>query len=218
MIMRSRQAAVLCVLLGAGTATAEPGLPPLQDGDLVFQTSQSSQSAAILAATGHPFTHMGLIRLDPTGPVVIEAQAGVIETPLAEWIARGAGGQVAIYRDADLTPDAAETVLRAAGGLLGRPYDPFFRMGDEAIYCSELAWLAYAAAGVEIGRVERLGDLDLGDGEVQALIASRWTADPDCAADADSLEACLAILQERALVTPASIAEDARFSLVVSTY
>ena len=35
--------------------------PQLQDGDLIFQTSQSSQSKAIQLATKSKFSHMGMI-------------------------------------------------------------------------------------------------------------------------------------------------------------
>ncbi len=213
-------AALAAVLMTAGTVAAEglPGLPGLQNGDLVFQGSQSGQSAAILAATGHPFTHMGLLRIDGDRILVVEAWSEVMATPFDTWIARDPGRQVAIYRDPTLTADEGLRVVEAAERLKGRPYDIFFRFGEEAIYCSELAWIAYAAIGREIGAVERLGDLNIGDARVQGLIEARWDRDPDCAAGASDLAGCLSILRERELVTPASIALDPQLELVFSSF
>ena len=55
---------VLLACLAAHAAACEPrpaALPPLQSGDLVFQTSRSRQSAAIQAATHSPLSHVGLV-------------------------------------------------------------------------------------------------------------------------------------------------------------
>ncbi len=122
---------VILILLITGQLAAAP---TLRDGDLVFQTSQSRQSAAILAATGRSLTHMGIIRLRDGEPYVIEAWRSVEETPLDDWIARGEGGRYRVYRVEYLAPEQAEMAIEAARGYLGWPYDPFFRDGDEAIY------------------------------------------------------------------------------------
>lgn len=53
----------------------------------------------------------------------------------------------------------------------GRPYDLRFAWGTEAIYCSELVWLAYHdALGVEVGRLGRLRDFNLNSPDARKLI------------------------------------------------
>lgn len=202
----------------AGPCLADPVYPPLRDGDLVFQSSSSGQSGAVLAATGHPFTHMGIVKIADGRALVVEAWSEVMATPLDDWVARDAGGQVAIYRDPALSPAKAAGVVAAAEGFYGRPYDIFFLFGEDEIYCSELAWLAYRAIGLEIGQVERLGDLNISDARVQALIEARWQRDPVCAAKAEGFEDCVKLLAGREMVTPASIAEDPRFELIFSSF
>ncbi|MBM7045168.1 hypothetical protein JTP94_08340 [Rhizobium lusitanum] len=103
--------AILCACLVVGTlyATAGGDYPPLQDGDLIFQTSTSSQSSAIIFATGSAFSHMGIIKNDSGAITVIEAAARVKETPLKTWVNRGLLRRVAIYRDPPHTRKSAAT-------------------------------------------------------------------------------------------------------------
>ena len=63
----------ILLLLAAGSlyaTTAEVNFPPLKNGDLIFQTSTSSQSSAIFVATGakaniaYFFEHRGSLELD----------------------------------------------------------------------------------------------------------------------------------------------------------
>jgi len=62
-------AIVLAVMVWRAYAPA----PTLQAGDLIFQTSKSRQSSAILAATLSPYTHMGIVAKKGGAWVVIEA-------------------------------------------------------------------------------------------------------------------------------------------------
>jgi hypothetical protein len=114
-------ALVLLICLAAGSlyATTNGDLPPLQDGDLIFQTSTSGQSSAILIATADPFSHMGIIKNDGTGIKVIEAASIVKETPLQEWINRGLLKRLAIYRDPDLTKNKPSIFLPRPGSCMG---------------------------------------------------------------------------------------------------
>jgi hypothetical protein len=193
-------------------------LPQLRTGDLVFQSSTSGQSAAVLAATGHPYTHMGIVRLTEAGPVVVEAWSTVRETPLQEWMGQGDGRRITVLRDGRLDEAAAESMVGAAREYLGRPYDIFFLFGNEGIYCSELPWLAYQAIGVPLGSVQRFGDLNVADAAVQGLIAERWERDPVCAEQAGSAEECAGLLLAREMITPAAVAEDPNMTLIYSTF
>jgi Permuted papain-like amidase enzyme, YaeF/YiiX, C92 family len=208
---------IIAAILLASPAFADD-LPALRNGDLVFQTSTGGQSAAVLAATGHPYTHMGLVRITPQGPVVIEAWSTVRETPMAQWTRQGAGGHITILRDKRLDDGQATAMAEAATRYLGRPYDIFFLFGNDGIYCSELPWLAYQTIGVPLGDVQRFAELNIAETAVQALIAERWQRDPVCADQAGSPADCQVLLMDRQMITPAAVAADPHLQVIYSNY
>src|SRR5262245_37657841 len=157
----TRIAIALLLTLFVPTANAVQGTPELKDGDLIFQTSKSSQSLAIQRATGSRYSHMGMIFLRDGKPYVFEAVATVRLTPLDRWIARGAGQHYVVkrLRDANktLTPAALDKLKVASKRFEGRPYDLAFDWSDSRIYCSELVWKAYdRALGVRIGKLQKV--------------------------------------------------------------
>ncbi len=191
-------------------------VPALRDGDLVFQSSHSRQSTAILAATRSAYTHMGIIERHSDGLYVVEADGPVKTTPLGVWIARGRFGRYAVYRYRGLTSAQAAAVLRAAHVYDGRPYDLFFSFDNRAIYCSELPWLAFRAAGVPVGQVETLGALHVDSALTGRLIRARWRQDPACAGL--SFDACVSVLRRRPMITPKAMARDPHLDRVYSNY
>jgi len=219
-------AAVVAVVVAAAaawltlTAVSAEELPPLKSGDIVFQYSGSSQSLPILLATRSPYTHMGIVDLDRAGgPYVIEAGAKVTLTPLAEWIDDGSG-LVTVKRFEGLGPQQITSILEAAYRRLGKPYDIFFLNGEDQIYCSELVQLAYRdGAGVELGTVERVADLDIDYAPVRQLIESRWRRNPLCKdGKAQTFEQCYGTILQQSLISPASIARDPRLTMVFSNF
>ncbi len=159
--------------------SAQPFDPArLRDGDLVFHTSRSSQSAAIALATDSPWTHVGLVLFDGGRPYVYEAIQPVSRTPLAAWAARGVGGHVRVKRLVDaehrLTPAVLAAMRARLHDWMGRSYDAWFQWDDARLYCSELVYKLYALdAGVPLGALVPMRALRLGEPEVQALIAKR---------------------------------------------
>jgi len=170
----------MCVgLLGLLETACRPHAPAVRDGDLIFQTSRSSQSLAIQRATGSPYSHMGLIFIRDGQPYVFEAVATVRLTPLDRWIARGEGHHFVVkrLRSADTVLDSGgiNRLHTAALRLAGRPYDLTFEWSDERIYCSELVWKAYdRGLGIDIGALQTLRDFKLTDPIVQAKMRERY--------------------------------------------
>ena len=198
--------------------TAEVEFPPLKNGDLIFQTSTSSQSSAIFVATGNSYTHMGIIKSGPSGFVVIEAAGVVKETPLRDWVNRGLLNRVAVYRDETLTNEQSQIILSSAEKYYGRGYDIFFSFNNQAIYCSELPYLAFGAAGIPIGRVQKVSDLNFDNALVKKIIEQRWQRHEECTAKNYDFEQCYDHILKQSLVTPASIAEDKQFARIFSNY
>ena len=198
-------------------AAAQP-LPSWRDGDLVFQQSRSAQSEAIRIASGSVYTHMGIVRLTAEGPVVIEASRVVTETPLQTFLARGAGGHFAVYRVPSLSKEKQSQVIASARTYLGRPYDIYFRLGRETIYCSELPFYAFQSAGISLGHIDRFGDLSNRNAKVKALFLSRWLSHPDCKGVARDAASCWKLIQGQGIVTPISIAEDRQVERIYSNF
>lgn len=208
---------VAALLFGSWALSSDP-LPPLKDGDLVFHTSKSSQSAAIFAATAHPFTHMGIVKIVNGQALVVEAGGKVGETTLAKWIGRGVLQRVAIYRHRSVNPQNARRILAAAVGYYGKPYDIFFSFDNDAIYCSELPFYAYRAVGIEIGQVEKISELNVNNVLAQKLMESRWEKHPICRDNGYDFDECRARIYNQRLITPASIAGDGNFRKIYSNY
>jgi hypothetical protein len=208
-------AAIALAFAAAVSAEAKP-FAQWRNGDLIFQQSTGGQSAAVIAATGSRFTHMGIVALRKGRAVVIEAGGVVSETPLAAFVARGKGGRYAVYRIRDLTLIQWAVAEMTARMMYGRPYDIFFREGADHIYCSELPHLVFKSARIDLGRRERFGDLAVDNAAVRAIFLRRWQLHPDCRGlDADR---CWRRIQDQRIVTPASIARDPDVRLVYSNF
>lgn len=169
----------LFVLLPAWYAFGEPPAPVVKDGDIIFQTSRSSQSIAIQRATGSRYSHMGIIFIRNGVPLVFEAVQTVRSIPLKKWTARGAGGHFVVKRLADadriLTAEAVGRMRKTAKTFEGRPYDLTFAWSDDRIYCSELVWKIYERAlGIQIGSLQRLREFRLDDPSVRKKMKERY--------------------------------------------
>jgi uncharacterized protein YycO len=164
--------AILLIL----TVTAASAAEPLQEGDIIFQTSRSSQSLAIQQATKSPYSHMGVVLSKDGKLMVFEASATVRYTPLQAWIARGDGGRYVVKRLQGGLTAAQKGALRAfAGPYEGKPYDLTFEWSDSRIYCSELVWKMYKRAlGVEVGALQKLKEFDLTSKAVRAKMQERY--------------------------------------------
>ena len=64
-----------------------------QDGDIIFQSSRSSQSIAIQRATKSKYSHMGIVYIRNGEAFVYETIEPVMLTPFGDWVARGDGGK-----------------------------------------------------------------------------------------------------------------------------
>jgi hypothetical protein len=148
----------------------------LRDGDIIFHTSRSAQSAAIQRATNSPWSHMGVIFLRDGKPYVYEAIATVRYTPLERWTARGDGGHYVVKRlKRGLPAGQAALLRRTAGKYAGKPYDLYFEWSDARIYCSELVWKIYRdALDLEVGVRQKLREFDLTDPAVKARMRERY--------------------------------------------
>ncbi|WP_264529804.1 YiiX family permuted papain-like enzyme [Flavobacterium sp. N502540] len=151
----------------------------IQDGDLIFQTSQSPQCEAVRIATNSKFSHCGII-YDINGKwFVFEAVQPVKLTPFNEWIQHGKEAKYLVKRlknsDKVLTPVVLQKMKAYSQQFDGREYDAYFEWSDTRIYCSELIWKIYKnAANIELSKLKQLKDFNLTDQRVQKIIKERY--------------------------------------------
>jgi hypothetical protein len=152
----------------------------LRDGDLIFQESTSRQSEMVRTLTESRWTHMGVVFIEPSGAVVLEAMSPVRKTPIQRWVEKGQDGRYVVKRlrdaDAKLPPAVIERMRKLGTTWVGRPYDLRFGWDDQSLYCSELAYKLFEqVSDVRIGKLERAEDMNLDDERVQRAMRSRFS-------------------------------------------
>lgn len=149
-----------------------------QNGDIIFQSSQSAQSKAVELATQSPYSHMGIIVIkNDNKPYVFEASSKVIYTPLDKWIARGVSKDYVIKRlkNRTLSESDISSLKQVARTFENKPYDIWFGWEDNYIYCSELVWKIYdRALNIQIGKLQTIKEFNLSSPAVKQKLKERY--------------------------------------------
>jgi len=198
-------------------AEASAPFPNLQNGDLVFHTSQSKQSYAIMWASKSLRSHVGVIDRRGKKIYVIEAIGRVSRTPLEIWIARGRLKRWEAYHDPRLMDEQRARMVEAAKTYLGRPYDLHFTSGNKEIYCSELVALAYEKIGLLLGKWQKVRELDVDNPLVRKLALQRWKRHPVCKGQ-KTFDACWPKILEDTLISPEALTQEKALVRVFSNY
>ena len=168
-----RVASGVIVLLCAGVSAAEP--PALREGDIVFSGSSAGQGGAIIAATGSPYTHCGIVFLSEGKPMVLEAVQPVGVVSLETFKSRSKPGTFMARRlKTTLTPANYQLARTWAEAQIGKNYDARFTWDDDTLYCSELVWKIFQHGGVELCAPRRFRDYHLDDPKVKKIIEERY--------------------------------------------
>lgn len=152
------------------------------DGDIIFQSSMSGQSAAIQVATNSKYSHCGIVFLEEGKPFVLEAVQPVKLTPLKKWITHGDDHHFVVKRlvdrEGELSKSETDKMKDLGDAWLGKNYDITFEWDDSRIYCSELVWKLYErAAGIELCELQELRDFDLSSTIVSRIVEERYGSD-----------------------------------------
>jgi hypothetical protein len=192
-------------------------IPSYQNADVIFQTSSSHQSNAIMWASKSLYSHVGLVETTSDKTYVIEAISKVSRTPIETWIARGRLHRYAVYRNENLNSQTKGEIVAAAKQLLGRKYDIFFTSNNLEIYCSELVALAYQKSNISIGSFQKVSALDVDNFLVKKLVRARWRKHPVCK-HSTTFDECWPKILEDKLITPIGLTTDQNLKLVFSNY
>ena len=138
---------LMASLLAVNVLKSQPApvTSALKEGDIVFQTSKSTQSKYIILATKSQWSHCGIIIEKTDGLYVLEAITTVSLTPYQQWVERGRGKRVRVKRYTE------DPVKIKYSKYLGKLYDKAFKFGNSKWYCSELVYDIYKRQlGVEL--------------------------------------------------------------------
>lgn len=128
----------------------------LQEGDIVFIESQSSQSPYIKACTMSKWTHCGIVVNTPEGMKVLEASKTVRLTPFAKFIGSAKNENWCTRR-----PKQTISTPIQYQKYLGQPYDLEFKFNNGKMYCSELVWLIYKEHGIELCKPRKVSSFTM---------------------------------------------------------
>ena len=172
----------LSLLVGFALKSNEEGSKAdWQNGDIVFQDSESTQSKAIKLATNSKYSHCGIVMNLNDEWMVLEAVQPVRVVPVKEWIAQGTDSEYSKKRLKDkdmLTTEVANKMWKIGESYIGKNYDIFFDWSDDRLYCSELVYKIYQrGAGLELGTMKKLKEYNLNRKEVQEQLKLRYGAD-----------------------------------------
>jgi hypothetical protein len=179
-----------------------------QNGDIIFQTSESPQCEAVRIATNSKFSHCGIIYEINGNLFVFEAVQPVKLTPLEDWIVHGRDKKYMVKRLKNaatiLTPDTVQKMKDYSQKFMGKEYDAFFEWTDTRIYCSELVWKIYKnGANIELSKLQKLKDFNLTDERVKKILKERYGND---------------IPLDEKVVSPSNLADSDLLLTVVDTY
>ena len=141
---------IMSMLLLAGCGNSID-VADLQEGDVVFIESQSSQSPYIKVGTMSKWTHCGVVVNTPQGMKVLEASKTVRLTPFAKFIGSAKNENWTVKR-----PKLKLTKPISYSKYLGLPYDLEFKFNNGKMYCSELVWLVYKNQGIELSKPRKV--------------------------------------------------------------
>ena len=173
--------ALACAGLAAGMAahahasadaTAPAALPSepvaelarsLQVGDIVFTRIGAYPFRKVAEATGTWTNHVGIV-LDVSGaePTIGESRFPLSgSTTLSRFVARSAGGRVAVMRlPVPLTPAQQQAIAAAAAQRRHVFYDTGFDAHSHRQFCSRyVREVLQQAAGVEVGQIQSFRQL-----------------------------------------------------------
>ena len=149
-----------------------------KDGDIIFQSSPSPQSAAIEEATNSPYSHCGIIFYENGVPYVYEAVQPVGKRSLEDWIESGVNEMYVIKRLIDSTllgPGEMQSLKNFALSQFGKNYDGVFNWSDKEMYCSELVYKSFwNACHIKLANLLPLRDFNIDGPIVRKIMKERY--------------------------------------------
>ncbi len=158
-------------------------LPPVIEGDLIFQNALDEQSIAFGKATKSKYNNVGIIYIRPKDRtyMVLDTRDSIHGIPLSEWMVKGDAHHIALLRlknsNIILNEKKTPQLRMTAKTLKSKKYDPYFSWSDDAFYSSEMIWKLYKiGAQIELSTLGKVSQLDLSGALVQQQMKNKYGA------------------------------------------
>lgn len=149
-------------------------------GDLVFQISGSAQAEAVRLVTGATYGHVGIVFVNDGQVRILEAGGpGVHYSSFETFVNRTQDRSYVVKRLKEsrtlISPESLARMQMHGEAFVGLRYDRVFSWTDAEMYCTELVWKIYERVlGVELGKLNKLGDFNLAHPGVQSILEERY--------------------------------------------
>ncbi|MES2863135.1 MAG: YiiX family permuted papain-like enzyme [Bacteroidota bacterium] len=168
-----------CIALLFSCGNSKTNTTEFQNGDIIFQTSESQQCEAVRIATNSKFSHCGIIFIENGKTYVYEAVQPVKITPFESWISHGRDSKYVVKRlkksGTQLSEEQLSEMKKYGEKMLDKNYDIYFGWSNSEIYCSELVWKIYKnGANIELCNTKELKDFNLDNPIVQRIMYQRY--------------------------------------------
>lgn len=124
----------ICIFIPNVLKSSNINLSKVKEGDIIFQTSKSSQSPFIMVATHSRWSHCGVVEKNNKF-YVLEASSTVRLTPIKEFVNRGRFGSYKIRRVFD------KPMKIKYKKYLGAKYDLAFKFDNDILFRVSLSYL-----------------------------------------------------------------------------
>jgi Permuted papain-like amidase enzyme, YaeF/YiiX, C92 family len=141
----------------------------LRDGDIVFRRGDARllhgyfpMSRFLANCSNSPFSHTGVVAIEEDGPVVYDTtRTGVARQPFCVWILDNVGW-IGVKRLRPEFRKAIPKVMAYCHRVFKEqvPFDYELSLDDKALYCVEMTQKAFMAAGLELSKPIRVGDME----------------------------------------------------------
>jgi hypothetical protein len=145
------------------------GRKVLRDGDIVFRLGDARlahgwfpMSRFLANASNSKFSHTGVVAIEEEGPVVYDiTRYSVARQPFCVWVLDNVGS-IGVKRLRPEYKDAIPKVVAYCRRVFEEqvPFDYELSNDDRALYCIEMTEKAFRAAGFELSKPIRLGDME----------------------------------------------------------
>lgn len=156
-------------------------LPPVFEGDLIFQISKNEKAKALQLACASKYSNVGMIFVSPrTGQLmVVDALDSIHATELNKWISLGEGEHFAVMRlknsNKILGDSKTKKLKQKVKDLKHVPYDPYFSWDNEALYSTEFIWKLYSRVlYIDLCEPGKLKNFNLNSPEVKKQIGNTY--------------------------------------------
>ncbi len=145
------------------------GREVLRDGDIVFRRGDARllhgyfpMSRFLANCSNSPFSHTGVVSIEEDGPVVYDTtRTGVARQPFSVWVLDNVGW-IGVKRLRPEFRGAIPDVIAYCHKVYREqvPFDYELGLDDKALYCVEMTQKAFMAAGIELPKPIRVGDME----------------------------------------------------------